>query len=134
MVAPSARSQPAVHLLIIPCEQLDSKLSTIEEALELYSTVKGQSKGKVFLSHSKRNVSHLIACSCFTRLFEKLSTILSFILRAQGTISNGRYGLSNKRVCRSGPLSGRYAIDLPACCARAGAVTSIAYRLMVTGL
>jgi hypothetical protein len=56
VVSPSARSQPAAHLLVIPCEQLDSKLSPIEDALELYLTVKGQSKGKVFLSHSKRSI------------------------------------------------------------------------------
>ena len=53
---------PAAHLLVIPREQLDSNLPTIEDALELYLTVKGQSKGKLFFSHAKRNVSYVIAC------------------------------------------------------------------------
>ena len=53
---------PAAHLLVIPREQLDSNLPTIEDALELYLTVKGQSKGKLFFSHAKRNVSYVVAC------------------------------------------------------------------------
>ena len=53
---------PAAHLLVIPSEQLDSNLPTIEDALELYLTVKGQSKGKLFFSHAKRNVSYVVAC------------------------------------------------------------------------
>ena len=53
---------PAAHLLVIPREQLDSNLPTIEDALELYLSVKGQSKGKLFFSHAKRNVSYVIAC------------------------------------------------------------------------
>ena len=53
---------PAAHLLVIPREQLDSNLPAIEDALELYLTVKGQSKGKLFFSHAKRNVSYVIAC------------------------------------------------------------------------
>ena len=36
---------PAAHLLVIPREQLDSKLPTIEDALEVYLAVKGQAKG-----------------------------------------------------------------------------------------
>ncbi|MGB2035239.1 MAG: DUF6538 domain-containing protein, partial [Pseudomonadales bacterium] len=53
---------PAAHLLVIPREQLDSNLPTIEDALELYLSVKGQSKGKLFFSHAKRNVSYAITC------------------------------------------------------------------------
>ena len=53
---------PAAHLLVVPREQLDSNLPTIEDALELYLTVKGQSKGKLFFSHAKRNVSYVVAC------------------------------------------------------------------------
>ena len=53
---------PAAHLLVIPREQLDSNLPTIEDALELYLSVKGQSKGKLFFSHAKRNVSYVITC------------------------------------------------------------------------
>ena len=53
---------PAAHLLVIPREQLDSNLPKIEDALELYLTVKGPSKGKLFFSHAKRNVSYVIAC------------------------------------------------------------------------
>ena len=48
---------PAAHLLVIPREQLDSKLPTIEDALEVYLAVKGQAKGKLFFSHAKRNIS-----------------------------------------------------------------------------
>ena len=36
---------PAAHLLVVPREQLESTLPTIEEALELYLSVKGQSRG-----------------------------------------------------------------------------------------
>ena len=53
---------PAAHLLVVPREQLDSNLPTIEDALELYLTVKGQSKGKLFFSHAKRNVSYVVTC------------------------------------------------------------------------
>ena len=53
---------PAAHLLIVPREQLDSKLPTINEALEIYLSVKGQGKGKLFFSHAKRNISYLVSC------------------------------------------------------------------------
>ena len=53
---------PAAHLLIVPREQLDSKLPSIGDALEVYLAVKGQAKGKLFFSHAKRNVSYVIAC------------------------------------------------------------------------
>ena len=53
---------PAAHLLVVPREQLESTLPTIEDALELYLSVKGQSKGKLFFSHAKRNVSYVVAC------------------------------------------------------------------------
>ena len=53
---------PAAHLLIVPRKQLDSKLPTIDEALDLYLSVKGQGKGKLFFSHAKRNISYLVSC------------------------------------------------------------------------
>jgi len=53
---------PAAHLLIVPREQLDSQSPTINEALDLYLSVKGQGKGKLFFSHSKRNISYLVSC------------------------------------------------------------------------
>ena len=52
---------PAAHLLVVPREQLESTLPTIDEALELYLSVKGQSKGKLFFSHAKRNISYLVS-------------------------------------------------------------------------
>ena len=64
---------PATHLLVVRREQLDSNLPTIEDALELYLTVKGQSKGKLFFSHAKRNVSYVVAC-----LASFLGTVLNF--------------------------------------------------------
>ena len=64
---------PAAHLLVVPREQLDSNLPTIEDALELYLTVKGQSKGKLFFSHAKRNVSYVVACFA-----SFLGTVLNF--------------------------------------------------------
>ena len=53
---------PAAHLLVVPKAQLDSSFPTIEDALELYLAVKGQSKGKLFFSHARRNISYVIAC------------------------------------------------------------------------
>ena len=53
---------PAAHLLVVPREQLDSMLPTIEDALEAYLSIKGHSKGKLFFSHSKRNVSYVVSC------------------------------------------------------------------------
>jgi integrase len=53
---------PAAHLLVVPKAQLDSSFPTIEDALELYPAVKGQSKGKLFFSHARRNISYVIAC------------------------------------------------------------------------
>jgi len=53
---------PAAHLLIVPRKQLDSQSPTIDEALDLYLSVKGQGKGKLFFSHSKRNISYLVSC------------------------------------------------------------------------
>ncbi|MDP7675169.1 MAG: integrase, partial [Dehalococcoidia bacterium] len=38
------------------------QLPTIDEALEIYLSVKGQGKGKLFFSHSKRNISYLVSC------------------------------------------------------------------------
>ena len=52
---------PAAHRLVVPREQLDSKLSAIEDALELYLSVKGQSKDKLFFSHAKRNGSYVVS-------------------------------------------------------------------------
>ena len=52
---------PAAHLLVVPKAQLDSSFPTIEDALELYLAVKGQSKGKLFFSHARRNISYVIA-------------------------------------------------------------------------
>ena len=54
---------PAAHLLVVPREQLDSNLPPIEDALELYLSVKGQSKDKLFFSHGKRNVSQVVSGS-----------------------------------------------------------------------
>ena len=53
---------PAAHLLVTAGEQLSSEFPTIEDALDVYLAVKGQSKGKLFFSHAKRNVSYLVAC------------------------------------------------------------------------
>ena len=53
---------PAAHLLVVPKAQLDSVFPTIEDALELYLAVKGQSKGQLFFSHARRNISYVIAC------------------------------------------------------------------------
>ena len=53
---------PAAHLLVVPKARLDSVFPTIEDALELYLAVKGQSKGKLFFSHARRNISYVIAC------------------------------------------------------------------------
>ncbi|MBC8149665.1 MAG: tyrosine-type recombinase/integrase [Bacteroidetes bacterium] len=53
---------PAAHLLVVPRKQLDSQLPTIDEALDLYLSVKGQGKGKLFFSHAKRNISYLVSC------------------------------------------------------------------------
>jgi len=53
---------PAAHLLVVPKAQLDSSFPTIEDALALYLAVKGQSKGKLFFSHARRNISYVIAC------------------------------------------------------------------------
>ena len=53
---------PAAHLLVVPREQLDSQLPTIDEALEIYLAIKGQGKGKLFFSHAKRNISYLVSC------------------------------------------------------------------------
>jgi integrase len=53
---------PAAHLLIVPREQLDSQSPTINEALDLYLSVKGQGKVQLFFSHSKRNISYLVSC------------------------------------------------------------------------
>jgi len=103
---------PAAHLLVIPREQLDSNLPTIEDALELYLTVKGQSKGKLFFSHGKRNVSYVVAClgsrplDCYSsadaatfrqwlsdkglgsisviRVFSVIKAILNFCIKEQG--------------------------------------------------
>lgn len=103
---------PAAHLLVIPREQLDSNLPTIEDALELYLTVKGQSKGKLFFSHAKRNVSYVVAClgsrplDCYSsadaatfrqwlsdkglgstsviRVFSVIKAILNFCIKEQG--------------------------------------------------
>ena len=52
---------PAAHLLVVPRDQLESTLPTIEDALELHLSVKGQSKGKLFFSHAK-NISYLVCC------------------------------------------------------------------------
>ena len=51
---------PAAHLLVVPREQLES-LPTIEDALELYLSVTGESKGILFFSHAK-NISYLVSC------------------------------------------------------------------------
>ena len=103
---------PAAHLLVIPRKQLDSKLPTIEDALELYLAVKGQSKGKLFFSHAKRNVSYVVAClgsrplDCYSsadaatfrqwlsdkglgstsviRVFSVIKAILNFCIKEQG--------------------------------------------------
>ena len=103
---------PAAHLLVIPREHLDSNLPTIEDALELYLTVKGQSKGKLFFSHAKRNVSYVVAClgsrslDCYSsadattfrqwlsdkglgstsviRVFSVIKAILNFCIKEQG--------------------------------------------------
>ena len=53
---------PAAHLLVVPKAQLDSVFPTLADALELYLAVKGQSKGKLFFSHARRNISYVIAC------------------------------------------------------------------------
>ena len=103
---------PAAHLLVIPREQLDSNLPTIEDALELYLSVKGQSKGKLFFSHAKRNVSYVITClgsrplNCYSsadaatfrqwlsekglgstsviRVFSVIKAIVNFCIKEQG--------------------------------------------------
>ena len=53
---------PAAHLLVVPKAQLDSVFPTLEDALALYLSVKGQTKGKLFFSHARRNISYVIAC------------------------------------------------------------------------
>jgi len=53
---------PAAHLLVVPKAQLDSVFPTLEDALALYLAVKGQTKGKLFFSHARRNISYVIAC------------------------------------------------------------------------
>ena len=53
---------PAAHLLVVPKAQLDSVFPTLTDAMELYLAVKGQSKGKLFFSHARRNISYVIAC------------------------------------------------------------------------
>jgi site-specific recombinase XerC len=103
---------PAAHLLVIPREHLDSKLPSIEDALELYLAVKGQSKGKLFFSHAKRNVSYVVAClgsrplDCYSsadaatfrqwlsdkglgstsviRVFSVIKAIINFCIKEQG--------------------------------------------------
>ena len=103
---------PAAHLLVVPREQLDSKLPTIEDALELYLSVKGQSKDKLFFSHAKRNVSYVVSCSgsrpldCYSsadaatfrqwlsdkglgstsviRVFSVIKAIINFCIKEQG--------------------------------------------------
>ena len=103
---------PAAHLLVVPREQLDSKLPTIEDALELYLSVKGQSKDKLFFSHAKRNVSYVVSClgsrplDCYSsadaatfrqwlsdkglgntsviRVFSVIKAIINFCIKEQG--------------------------------------------------
>ena len=103
---------PAAHRLVVPREQLDSKLSAIEDALELYLSVKGQSKDKLFFSHAKRNVSYVVSCSgsrpldCYSsadaatfrqwlsdkglgstsviRVFSVIKAIINFCIKEQG--------------------------------------------------
>ena len=103
---------PAAHLLVIPREQLDSKLPTIEDALEVYLTVKGQAKGKLFFSHAKRNISYVVSClgsrplDCYstadaatfrqwlidrnlsntslTRIFGVVKAVINFCIKEQG--------------------------------------------------
>jgi len=103
---------PAAHLLVVPREQLDSKLPTIEDALELYLSVKGQSKDKLFFSHAKRNVSYVASClgsrplDCYSsadaatfrqwlsdkglgntsviRVFSVIKAIINFCIKEQG--------------------------------------------------
>jgi len=103
---------PAAHLLVVPREQLDSKLSAIEDALELYLSVKSQSKDKLFFSHAKRNVSYVVSClgsrplDCYSsadaatfrqwlsdkglgstsviRVFSVIKAIINFCIKEQG--------------------------------------------------
>ena len=54
---------PAGHLLkCVPSQNPNSLLPTIEDALELYLSVKGEGRPKTFYSHSQRSVGYVIQC------------------------------------------------------------------------
>ncbi len=54
---------PAAHLLrVVPSQNPDSILPTIQDALELYLSVKGEGRRKTFHTHSKRSVSYVEQC------------------------------------------------------------------------
>ena len=53
---------PAAHLLIVPKQPADSNLPTLDEALDLYLSVKCQDKSKLFFSNAKRKISYVVSC------------------------------------------------------------------------
>jgi integrase len=54
---------PAAHLLkVVPSQNPNSVLPTIQDALELYLRVKGRNKRKPFFTHSERSVNYLEEC------------------------------------------------------------------------
>ena len=54
---------PASHLLVSGAKvNLESKLLNIEEALQVYMSVKGVGKGELFFRHTKRSIRYLIDC------------------------------------------------------------------------
>jgi hypothetical protein len=54
---------PASHLLISGATvNLESNLPTIDEALEIYLTVKGTGKSDLFFTHTRRSIKYLKDC------------------------------------------------------------------------
>jgi integrase len=54
---------PAAHLLkVVPSQNPDSVLPTIQDALELYLRVKGRNKRKFFFTHCSRSVNYVEEC------------------------------------------------------------------------
>jgi len=54
---------PASHLLVSGAKvNLESKLLNIEEALQVYMSVKGVGKGELFFRHTKRSIRYLTDC------------------------------------------------------------------------
>ena len=54
---------PAGHLLkCVPSQNSDSLLPTIEDALQLYLSMKGEGRPKTFHTHSQRSVGYIIQC------------------------------------------------------------------------